>query len=584
MKRNFLIFIVSIIIFGSCQKEKFADKGFPILLTKDVTNITDTGVVFNCEIQNLNEDKLKEVGFIWGLNSEFSLDNLDIDIYKFEEIENKSNFEVSINSGLIADTTYYVRCYAITDKNVVYGNIVSFVAKGSNLPEILDFYPKLATFGDTVTVVGTNFSKFMDIKVGNLKYKTLQILELTDSVFKFVVPSNLYSEVGVPIILKLGNKEVSSNNNFDLIEPIIESVSPTAGNYKTIVTIKGNYFNADSNEVKVSIDTVLLNFMRTSKTEIVVYLNNYKQSSGIKTIKIEMNGKKVEYKNFNYKDIICWKKIGGFPVSLSHPANFVCNDKAYVCTGYYDYSFTKYVFEYNASNNTWTRKNDFLGNGRLGAIGFSINNIGYILLGENANYDFLNDNYQYDINNDSWSKKNNLSIYRYNSVSFVANNKAYVCGGTDYNSYKDLWEYNPETDTWSQKLSFPGTARAGMIGFAIDNIGYVGLGEGKKDFWAYNPSTNLWTTKPAYPGTYSQNCISFVMDTNGYVLFGATAYSTYSGEVWKFLPLENKWLRITNFPDVDDNYFSFVINNVAYVVLDKDVYVYHPEIDSLNVK
>ena len=56
---------------------------------------------------------------------------------------------------------------------------------------------------------------------------------------------------------------------------------------------------------------------------------------------------------------------------------------------------------------------------------------------------------------------------------------------------KDFWEYDPSTNTWTQKLDFGGTARHGAVGFAIGNKGYIGTGyngtSGTKDFWEYNP-------------------------------------------------------------------------------------------------
>ena len=81
--------------------------------------------------------------------------------------------------------------------------------------------------------------------------------------------------------------------------------------------------------------------------------------------------------------------------------------------------------------------------------------------------------------------------------------------GTGYNVvtiYKDFWEYDPATDTWTQKADFGGTARTGAVGFSIGSKGYIGTGHMigsllQKDFWEYDPAANTWTQKADFGGT-----------------------------------------------------------------------------------
>ncbi|MEZ5067507.1 MAG: hypothetical protein R2847_03055 [Bacteroidia bacterium] len=39
-----------------------------------------------------------------------------------------------------------------------------------------------------------------------------------------------------------------------------------------------------------------------------------------------------------------------------------------------------------------------------------------------------------------------------------------------------FYMYDPLTNTWTMKATFPGLQRQGAIGFTIDNKGYFGLG------------------------------------------------------------------------------------------------------------
>ena len=43
-------------------------------------------------------------------------------------------------------------------------------------------------------------------------------------------------------------------------------------------------------------------------------------------------------------------------------------------------------------------------------------------------------------------------------------------------TYKDFWEYDPATNTWTQKADFGGTTRSVAVGFSIGSKGYIGTG------------------------------------------------------------------------------------------------------------
>ena len=58
---------------------------------------------------------------------------------------------------------------------------------------------------------------------------------------------------------------------------------------------------------------------------------------------------------------------------------------------------------------------------------------------------------------------------RRHAVGFSIGNKGYVGTGYDnnINYHNDFWEYDPATDTWTQKANFGGGARYGAVGFSI---------------------------------------------------------------------------------------------------------------------
>src|SRR4030095_10177208 len=77
---------------------------------------------------------------------------------------------------------------------------------------------------------------------------------------------------------------------------------------------------------------------------------------------------------------------------------------------------------------------------------------------------------------------------RQNAVGFSINDKGYIgTGSSEAGALKnDVWEYNPSTNSWTQKANFGGTARQNAVGLSIGSKGYIGTGNDgadKQDFW-----------------------------------------------------------------------------------------------------
>jgi N-acetylneuraminic acid mutarotase len=189
-------------------------------------------------------------------------------------------------------------------------------------------------------------------------------------------------------------------------------------------------------------------------------------------------------------------------------------------------------WEYDTTTNVWTRKADFGGGIRQYAVGFSIGNKGYIGTGA-GNYptygSFVNDFWEYDPSTDSWTQKSNFGgAPRIWAVGFSIGTKGYIGTGRGLNSnntdqyYKDFWEYDPSTDTWTQKADFGGTKRTHAVGFGIGNKGYLGTGVDttsnlKNDFWEYDPLTNTWTVRANFGGTARAIAVGFCIGSKGYI-------------------------------------------------------------------
>jgi Zn-dependent metalloprotease/alpha-tubulin suppressor-like RCC1 family protein len=240
---------------------------------------------------------------------------------------------------------------------------------------------------------------------------------------------------------------------------------------------------------------------------------------------------------------------------------FELNGKAYFGTGFNSSSNPSNDFwAYDPLTNTWMQKANYPGGVRANAIGFSINGKGYLGTGQDVNYIPTSDFWEYDPITNLWSQKANLpdSGGRYAAVAFSINGKGYVITGSTrqyipscscYSTYSfdftnKVYEYDPVTNTWTQKNSFPGGLRNHAVGLCINNKGYVGTGEYisyYKDFWEYDPITDQWAQKASVPGLSRRGAIGFGIGNKGYLGYGETNFNVYANDFWEYNSVTNTW-------------------------------------------
>lgn len=207
--------------------------------------------------------------------------------------------------------------------------------------------------------------------------------------------------------------------------------------------------------------------------------------------------------------------------------------------------------------NIWTQLDSVKGPPKTGCIGESVAGYGYIGTGSEQT-GFKKSLFKYNTATDNWTQEASLGgetgdgNNRISAISFVCQNRLYVgLGQGSIPFLKDLWEYNPVSDTWTQKANFTGTARRQAVGFAINNIGYAGTGEDingpTDDFFSYNPSTNAWQSIASYPGGVRKGAVGFTMGDQGYVGTGDDN-NGYKNDFYQYEPSTDSWDQKANFP------------------------------------
>jgi N-acetylneuraminic acid mutarotase len=152
----------------------------------------------------------------------------------------------------------------------------------------------------------------------------------------------------------------------------------------------------------------------------------------------------------------------------------------------------------------------------------------------------------------NWVYKGHMeSVARADGSSFAINNLGYYGMGFDGDYYlSDFWKYNPTTNVWSEVAKFPGTPRAYNISISNGVKGYVGLGyDGDvdlTDFWEYDPTTNTWDSLPPFPGGPRRMATAFAIGTDIYVGTGYNGDTkTYFNDIYKFS--NGEWTKVSGF-------------------------------------
>lgn len=220
---------------------------------------------------------------------------------------------------------------------------------------------------------------------------------------------------------------------------------------------------------------------------------------------LPINGTPTYYLNdfYQYNPNSGWKQIASMPTPSGAGRKFATAfgigggvNIGGVLGGFDGQFVYKDYYEWNETNGTWTAANTYPGPKREGATAFVHDGKAYIVTGLGDNGIALTDFWRYNPAKTSGSKWDDslrriagvtdqsydagYRIQRTNSVSFVMNNngipKAYVTLGSYNGNLSDCWEYDFATDLWTEKNKFPGIARVGAVGLAINGKGYIGLG------------------------------------------------------------------------------------------------------------
>jgi N-acetylneuraminic acid mutarotase len=256
--------------------------------------------------------------------------------------------------------------------------------------------------------------------------------------------------------------------------------------------------------------------------------------------------------------------------------SFVLNDNGFLVGGLLDQDFTRKMYSYNPIQNDWDDELSWggetgSGQNRGSAVSFVVNNIAYVGLGEGSTANYYKDLWQYDPVAQTWTQLADFAgSARHGAVAFATSTHGYVgTGQSETGLTKDFYKYNPLTNTWEAINDFPGTARKYAVGFMMGDQGYLATGDDgtyRNDLWQYHPEFDLWVQKANMPTLGRSGAVGWGTFPTLYVATGEDANGTYQKDVWEYNFYGNTWFQRADFPGLPRKHATaFVINDVAYV-------------------
>lgn len=551
-KRAFSISItfVCILLLIKCDNYEFPKSPYPKIETLPVVNISKTGVTFQANITQLGEKEITNHGFVWGLNENLTINSEDK--IQLGAMPGIGNYEADVKSGLFEGETYFVKAFVATADYFVYGEAVSFTSKGSTPPIISSFTPSEGTIADTIILKGKYFSA--KPQNNDVKFGTVssKVVTSNDSTIVCIVPNGIPNTA--PISVTVAGNTAQSVNNFIVAPPVINNYTPEIGTFEDIVTVIGTNFSSikENNVVKFNEHTAEIT--EFSKTQIKVKVPT--------SIITRENSISVTINNQTTVSSIKFTILPPSINSISSNQGFIGNTIQINGDNFCPLNAgNKILFEELLATIISSSKTTIIVNVPNGIYNKRTFKIEALVAEQSAfSEDFTLQ--------DTWIRKADLpGPSRFAATAFAINGMGYVGLGLEVID-NALFRYDPTKNTWTTVAPYPGGPRGYVASFVIDNKGYVGMGttyegDAKSDFWRYDPQTDTWESIASIPYPWGSASYGFSRNGKGYVVT-----NTQGDNFWEYDPATDTWAQKEDIPLTFWHYADcgFVVNNRVFIV------------------
>ncbi|HRO42828.1 MAG TPA: hypothetical protein PL009_08340 [Flavipsychrobacter sp.] len=276
-----------------------------------------------------------------------------------------------------------------------------------------------------------------------------------------------------------------------------------------------------------------------------------------------------------------WRKMGDFFNINAENVHFAftLKNKAYFQVDMIYQELLSDFWEYDPSTNKFTAKAKLPGredkedrNDRCFSI--AVGDKGFFGLG---NYwrGGLNQIWEYDPDFNTWTRKADFPRRNTNRPgTFTLNGKIYFWGWQEYDGYRtdSLFEYDLITDRWTDRtVHYPGYSKGlSELVVAVDGKAYAwGLDYAANTYrlFQYDPVMNI-ITNLSEPQLQFAAQVFYVFGSDLYLYCGAKNLNSfvYTNEIWKYSTINKTWEKQKDFDGpIRSNAFGFTIGSKAYI-------------------
>ncbi len=238
--------ILLISLIWGCEKPELIPRTNPRVSVAFIQDIDDSGAQFTANIYDFGSEEILEYGFLYSTNSAPRPENSET-----LRLNGKPNaqFEIKAEHSMVKGKTYYVVAFLKTESGMVFSQPQSFVSQGAAgfVFEKLEYKEPLF-FGDTITVIGSNFSNNRTNYKVRFQREESHVVDAEHGFFKFTVPeiSNIHHISGQPNIFDLSfevlGKKMEMEVHIDFQDAVIEEKETQWIDYGGTIEINGDFF------------------------------------------------------------------------------------------------------------------------------------------------------------------------------------------------------------------------------------------------------------------------------------------------------------------------------------------------------
>lgn len=532
------LFAVSLILSGCQGEAEIQPKDFTIVITKDPTQIDNTGATLNAEIPHWGNQEVTDLGFIWSdKRGDYS--------YSIKDQKNSHTFSLRLSSDLMNDDEISYRAFIKTQHHTVYGNPIQFLSRGSLPPVITDFHPKEGFDGTSVTIKGSNFSRYQahnQLKVNDIDVNA--IYSSKDTII-FIMPltsMNGAAEISVLV----GDYKVVAKDKFIITGPKISGVSVEAGYSGDAIEIYGTNLFEEGKETKLFWGSTEMAFTEITASRITAIIPPSEELFRNQNDNLVLQvGIKKAREGASLTILQAWMREGIFPYTISLNYEVLTNDHEVYMIDFIEDN----IISYNIEANKWTSVSaNMIPGGRYNSICVLKDDYIYKIGGYDYKPDLLESNevWRFNLNKRDWTRLPDIPFsfikghhYLLNgNVHIVTSNQDHLRCDFENGIYEELARAPVKfTMSWGDPF---------MRTFISNNRVFLCAAGQTLE---YISETNTWINRvnsPAmkYSNYYRLKCLTY--NGNGYMI------DFLRNEMFRYDVIADEWVLVSHIPPLPD--------------------------------